>query len=162
MREQKITPEIEERIAAHRGKTRQSKTCPWLIRDDGMVFPNVPLIAKKQNFRPYNGDPAAPLEQRMQYLQGLSHQRRRVIMSAPVVEEEPFDIAKATKEELIAFAMEEFAEPIDPGEHLNKVRAIVAKLAGVDLVAAQRPSGEGAPVQRQRKAGTEIAAGGLA
>lgn len=160
MAEQKITPELEQRIAEHRGKTRQSKSCPWLIRDDGMIFPNVPLIAKKQNFRPYHGDPAAPLDERMQYLQGLTHQRRRVVMSAPLVEEEPFDIAKATKEELIAFAMEEYAEPIDPGEHLNKVRAIVAKLAGVDLVAAQRPSGEGAPVQRARKA-EGATAGGL-
>lgn len=159
MAEQKITPELEQRIAEHRGKTRQSKTCPWLIRDDGMLFPNVPLIAKKQNFRPYHGDLAATLEQRMQYLQGLTHQRRRVVMSAPLVDEEPFDIAKATKEELIAFAMEEYAEPIDPGEHLNKVRAIVAKLAGVDLVAAQRPSGEGAPVQRARKAEAATAVG---
>lgn len=161
MPEQQITPELEQRIADHRSKNRQSKTCPWLIREDGAIYPNVPLIAKKQNFRPYHGDPAASLEERMRYLQGLSHQRRRVIMSAPVIEEEPFDIAKASKEELIEFAMEEFSEPIDPGEHLNKVRAIVAKLAGVDLVAAQRPSGEGAPVQRQRKA-AEPAAAGLA
>jgi hypothetical protein len=160
MAEQKITPELEKRIAEHRSKTRQSKTCPWLIRDDGMIVPNVPLIAKKQNFRPYHGDPGATIEERMRYLQGFSHKRRAVVMSAPLVEDEPFDIAKATKEELIQFAMEEFSEPIDPEEHLNKVRTIVAKLAGVDLVAAQRPSGDGAPVQRRK--GGAIAAGGLA
>lgn len=138
-----ITPEAEERIAANRGKTRQNKAVPWLIRDDGMIFPNVPLIAKKQNFRPYHGDPGAPLPERMKYLQGFSMQRRRVVMSSPVVEPEPFDIAKATKEELIEFAMEEYSHPIDPDTHLNKVRAEVAKLAGLDYNAIFKTGAQG-------------------
>lgn len=134
---------LEERVAAHRSKTRQNKEVPWLIRDDGMIFPNVPLIARKQNFRPYRGDPAATLEERMQYLQGFGNrQRRQIVMSAPLEELEPFDIAKATADELVAFAMDEFSEPLDPTMPLQDMRAAVAKLAGVEL----------APPARTRKA----------
>lgn len=145
----------KQKLAEHRKATGTD----WLIRDDGALFPNVPTIAKKPNFRPYHGDPAATLEQRLQYLQGLMQQRRRVIMSEPMDEPEEFDLSKASKEELIAFALDEFEMVIKPDEHLNVVRSIVAELAGVDKVAAQRPNGPGAPVQRQRKAGAPAAAG---
>jgi hypothetical protein len=111
--------------AAHQEKTGT----PWLIRDDGVVFPNTPLLFKKKNMRPYHGDPGASKEERERYLAG--HQRGR---RAVVVEEElpPLNIRTATKEELIAFAMEQHSEVIPPEEHINKVRALICRLEGLD------------------------------
>ena len=39
----------EQRMTEQRARNRQDRKVPWLIRDDGTIFPNVPLIAKKQN-----------------------------------------------------------------------------------------------------------------
>ena len=126
-----INEAFEARVAAHRSATRQDTKVPFLIRDDGVLFPNVPLIAKKPNFRPYRGDIKAPLDERMKFLRGVSG--RRVINTEVVADEEaPFDIAKASKDDLIKFAVDEFGENIDPADHLNKIRSVVAKLAGVD------------------------------
>lgn len=139
---------FEASVAQARGRTRQNKEVPFLIRDDGILMPNVPLIAKKQNFRPYHGDVKATLAQRLEYLKGM-RTSRRVINTATVADEEaPFDIAKATKEELIKFAMDEFVYTIEPDTHLNKVRSIVAKLAGVDpgtVFGGKAPAGLQAP-----------------
>lgn len=134
-----ITEQLEERIATHRGRTRQNRAVPLLIRDDGVLMPNVPLIAKKPNFRPYHGDPAATLEERMQYLAGFRHQRR-IVNTAPDVEE--IDIGAMDKETLINFAKMEFDLDLDEGEHLNTLRSKVAKAAGLDAREAQRPKGK--------------------
>lgn len=141
---------FEAAVAQARGRTRQNKAVPFLIRDDGLLMPNVPLIAKKQNFRPYHGDVKWSLEQRLEYLKG-QQTKRRVINTAAVADDEaPLDIAKATKEELIAFALDEFVHVIEPDTHLNKVRSIVAKLAGVDAGTVfggnKAPAGLQAPV----------------
>jgi len=148
-----MTEAQEERVAANRSKTRQNKDVPWLIRDDGVIRPNVPLIARKPNFRPYHGALDATLEERMNYLAGLSqHKRRQVVMSQPLEELPPLDLSTASKEELLEFAMEEFSEPIDPELSEAEVRVAIAKLAGIELPKA------GAGATRQRKA---AAAGGL-
>ena len=111
-----------------RGARRQNKAEPWLIRDpDGAIFPNVPLLAKRKNMRVFRGDIKAPLEERMRYLQGMPG-KRRVTFDEP----DPFNITMATKEELIAFAFDEYSEVIEPSEHINKVRALVCKLADLD------------------------------
>lgn len=126
-----IDEATEQRIAESRGRIRQDKHVPWLIRDDGMLFPNVPLIAKKQNFRPYHGDLQASLEDRLNYLKGIRSQRRVINSAAMADAEAPFDIAKASKDELIQFALDEHGVTIDPETHLNKIRADVARLAGL-------------------------------
>ncbi len=133
-----IDEQLEERVAAHRSTIRQNKTVPWLIRDDGMLMPNTKLIAKKSNFRPYHGDLKASLEDRMRYLQNLGSKRRVINSAEAADDEQPFDIAKATKDELIVFAQDQFGETLDPALHLNKMRSIVAKLSGVDPVRAQQ------------------------
>jgi hypothetical protein len=145
-----IDENLEERVAQHRSKMRQNKAVPWLIRDDGIIMPNTPLIAKKQNFRPYHGKLDASLEDRMAYLQGLSARRRVINTAAAADEDQAFDIAKATKDELITFAQEQFGEILDPALHLNKLRADVARLAGVDPTLGQG---------RHGRARTEAAAG---
>lgn len=127
-----IDENLEQRVADHRGKTRQNKEVPWLIRDpDGSLWPNTPLLAKKQNMRPYRGRVDATLEERLRYLQGFGS-RRRVIVSE--VEEAPFDLAKCTKEELIAFAEEEYGYTLDPEGNLHALRAEFAKVAGIEYV----------------------------
>lgn len=137
-----IDENLEQRVAEHRSKTRQNKTQPWLIRDDGMIYPNTPLTAKNTRFRIYHGDVKASLEDRMRYLQNLGS-KRRVINSATAADDEaPFDIAKASKEQLIEFAQEQYGEILDPALHLNKMRSMVAKLAGVDPVRAQQVPNE--------------------
>lgn len=145
-----ITEEHEKQAASFRGKHRQNKAQPWLIRTtDGSIFPNVPLIAKRQNMRPYSGDINAPVEERMKMLAGMPG-RRTVVFD----EVEPFNITKASKTELIAFAMDEYSEVIGEDEHINKVRAIVCKLAELDYnevfgggragVGLQQPAAAGA------------------
>ena len=121
----------EQRMTEQRARNRQDRKVPWLIRDDGTIFPNVPLIAKKQNFRPYYGDVSASLEDRLDYLRGLPSRRRVVNSAVKPDEDAPFDIAKASKDELIKFADEEYGVTIDPSTHLNRIRADVARLAGV-------------------------------
>lgn len=122
-----MTEQQEAAALSARGARRQNKVQPWLIRDDGQIFPNVPLLAKRKNMRVYAGDIKAPLEERMRYLQGLPGKRRVVFDEA-----EPFNITKATKEELIAFAFDEYSEVIEPSEHINKVRALLCKLCDLD------------------------------
>lgn len=124
---------LEERVAAHRGRTRQNKAVPWLIRDpDGSLWPNTPLIAKKQNMRPYHGPLDASKEDRLRYLQGLPS-KRRVVVSA-VEEAPPFDLARCTRDELIAFAEAEYGYTLDPEGNLHSLRAEFAKVAGVEYV----------------------------
>lgn len=122
---------LEQRIAESRGRVRQDKKVPFLIRDDGVLLPNVPLIAKRQNMRPYHGDLHASLEERQNYLKGIRSQRRVINSAVQSDDDAPFDIAKATKDELIAYALEEHGTTIDPEQHLNKIRADVARLAGL-------------------------------
>lgn len=135
---------LEERVAAHRGRTRQNRAAPWLIRDDGAIFPNVPNIAKKNNFRVYHGDIKAPLEERLRYLQGLPGKRRVIVSGEPTDEAPPFDLAKCTKDELIAFAEQEYGYTLDPEKNLHTLRSEFAKVAGIEYVI---------PAQRAKRGG---------
>jgi hypothetical protein len=122
-----MTEQQEAAALNARSSRRQNKAQPWLIRDDGQIFPNVPLLAKRKNMRVFTGDIKAPLEERMRYLQGLPGKRRVVFDEVP-----PLNITKASKEELIAFAFDEHSEVIEPSEHINKVRALICKLEDLD------------------------------
>lgn len=129
-----IDEALEERVAGHRSRTRQNKAVPWLIRDpDGSIWPNTPLLAKKQNMRPYHGAIDASAEERQRYLQGLQT-RRRVVVSESANELPPFDLATCSKDDLIAFAEEEFGYTLDPEGNLHSLRAEFAKVAGVEYV----------------------------
>lgn len=120
-----ISPATEERIAAARTK-RQSKACPLLIREDGVLYPNMPLVAKKSNFRPYHGDPKASLEDRMRYLQGLGAKRQVTYNPEP---DEPFDIGAADLDSLMNFAQEQYGAVLDPAKPLKKLREEVYRLS---------------------------------
>lgn len=111
----------EEQLSAARAANRQNKKIPLLIRDDGMLFPNVELVARKQNFRPYTGDPKATLEQRRQWLKtgGAGFAGRQVNYSA---EPAPFELGKASALEIVAFALEEYGIVLDAQKPINELR----------------------------------------
>lgn len=119
------------RVADKRAMSRQHKEVPFLIRDDGMLFPNVPLLARRANLRPYHGDLHASMEERRAYVRQTT-KARRVINTAVLPDDAaPFDIAKATKGELIAFAEAEYGYTVDPATELGKVRTEVTRLANL-------------------------------
>lgn len=155
-----IDEDLEQRVADHRGKNRQNKAAPWLIRDpDGMLFPNVPLIAKKQNMRPYHGPLDASEEDRKRYLQGLPSKRRVVV--SEVDEPPPFDLGKCTKDELIEFMETEYGYTLDPAGNLHTLRAEAAKVIGVEyVIPANRGKRGGLATPAADGAGTGNATGG--
>jgi len=105
---------FEQRVNDARTRQRQDKQHPLLINTkDGRLMPNVPRIRKKADYAVYTGHPKATLEDRMRYLQslgGTGGARRRVVNSA---DDEPFDIGKATKQELVDFATSEYQANLD-------------------------------------------------
>lgn len=135
----RIDDTTEEKLSNARNRRRQSRECPLLIRDDGMLYPNVPLVAKKQNFRPYRGDPKASLAERMRYLQGFSQRRAVVFDPAP---DAPFELSKASAEEIVAFALEEYGAALDGEMPIDKLRAEcyrLSQLPDLELNAAPPP-----------------------
>lgn len=106
-------------------QTQQDKHVPLLIRDDGMLVPNVPALAKMPNFRPYHGDPEASDEQRAQYLAGFAGS----VQKNADAELGAFDIGTASKDELIEFALDEFGLHLDKRKSLENLRAEVAAAA---------------------------------
>lgn len=131
-----ISEAQESNIAQARSRVRQDKRVPFLIHiDDGRLMPHTPLIAKNPKYRPYLGKHDASEAERRAYLKTLSNYgmpAARPVDTSPVGEtapQEPFVVAKATREELIAFAFDQFQVALDASEHLNALRAKVVKLA---------------------------------
>lgn len=121
-----ITERHEQMVAKQRTARRQDKQHPLLIRDDGVLYPNVPLVAAKPNFRVYTGDPKASLKDRLQYIKmgGLRRVPQLVNTEPP-----PFDVGKATKEEILTFAVEEFGVGLDDTKPLARLREDLVALA---------------------------------
>lgn len=122
------------------GARKQDVKIPFLINiKDGRLYPNIPLMRSTkfgQNYRPYLGPVKATLEQRMQYLrtEGVGGGMRQ----AAVIDSEeatytppaqPFDISKATKEELITFAATQYGKVIEPNVHFMTARKMVREYA---------------------------------
>lgn len=116
----------EKRASERRSTLRQDKRVPLLIRDDGKLYPNVPLVARKPNFRPYHGSAKASLEDRMRYLEGLGAKRAVIYTEQP---DEPFDIGKADADQLAQFAQEQYGAVIDTSKPLKVLREHVFKLS---------------------------------
>ncbi len=126
----------EANIAARRSRLRQKKDPPLLIRDDGLLYPNTDLNAKKARFRPYHGDAKASLDDRMRYLSGLGA-KRAVVFTPP----EPFDVGLADKDALLQFAQDQYGAVLDSSKPLNKLREEVFNLANLpDIPVRQQPS----------------------
>lgn len=129
----------EVAISEARAKGRQNKQVTHLVREDGMLFPNVPLVAKKRNFRPYHGDLKAPLEDRIRAYNG-QHRVRAIVNSKE--DEGPFDIGKAAKDEIVAFAFEEYGLVLDPADDVRTVRKkLMAYANTIGAAVGKTPAG---------------------
>lgn len=138
-----ITDAQEANLSNMLARNRQDKKIPFCINvKDGRLMPNVKEIREHADYRPYTGNYKASLDERMAYLRsgGFGGTKRAVVpfvddappAPAPAAEEEPFDIAKASKEELVAFAFDQWAEVLSVDTHLTTLRSQVAKLAKVN------------------------------
>jgi len=127
----------EANIAARRARLRQKKDPPLLIRDDGMLYPNTDLNAKKATFRPYYGDPKATLDDRLRFLNGLGA-KRQVVFTPP----EPFDVGLADKDALIQFAMEQYGAMLDSSKPLNTLRQEVVNLSELPDIPVRQQQAE--------------------
>jgi hypothetical protein len=132
----KMTAQQEMNSANARATSRefgQSRDNPFLINiDDGRLIPNVKRIREHRGakYRVYTGDPKASIDERMAYLKsGLGRPGRRGVVNSAAVVEEPFDIAKASKEDLVAFAASEYGLALDSAKSLKVLREEFAKAA---------------------------------
>lgn len=145
-----ITDAQEANLSNMLARNRQDKAVPFCINvKDGRLMPNVKEIREHADYRVYKGNYKASLDERMAYLRsggfGGAPGKRAVVMPAedvePVAEQEPFDIAKASKDELVAFAFDQWSEVLDPATHLTTLRSQVVKLAKANAQAAPDPLG---------------------
>jgi hypothetical protein len=138
-----ITEQQEARLAAATNAlSKQDAKTPFLINiHDGRLFPNIAKLRKGNtakfgaNYRPYLGPVKATLEQRMQYL------RSETGAGAPagplVIDSEmgdtapppPFDIGKASRDELITFAATQYGQVIEPNANVMSARKRVREWA---------------------------------
>lgn len=112
---------------ARAAKSKQDKKYPHLIHvDDGRLLPNIETLRKHPKYRVYRGDSSASLAERLRYLQsqGVSGGRRAVVDSSA---SEPFDLSKASKEELTAFASEQYDIVFAPGTPVMSMRQQIAR-----------------------------------
>lgn len=119
-------------------KFKQDSKVPMLINiKDGRLIANSLNVRANPDYRPYTGSLKASREERMAFIaSSIGGARTRLINSAP--DEEPtFDLGKATKAEIIAFAMDEFAlvldEKVDIRTLRNQVMAASEKASAVGV-----------------------------
>lgn len=122
---------VNEEVLARTMQPKQDRKCPLLINiQDGRLIPNVPNIAANIDYRPYRGNPKASLEERMTYIaSSLSTGGRPRVIDTSNADEEVFDIGRASKPELIAFALKEFNTPLPESADIRTLRKQIAALA---------------------------------
>lgn len=117
-----ITEKQEQAVADARGKNRQDKKVPLLInRENLRLMPNTPLIRRRPNYMPYDGKATDDEATRRAYVEGVGTPRRARVINS-MAELDAFDVGKATKDELIAFAMSEYGKMLNPEMHLSTMR----------------------------------------
>lgn len=135
-----ITEAQEARLADAnaRSKRKQDRTNPMVINiDDGRLMPNTPRLRAHPKYRVYGGDIKAPVPERMRWLAGALKQMPTKIVNSQA-ENDAFDVGKATADELVVFANEQFGMILDPAEPLPVLRKRImaraeAGSAGDDL-----------------------------
>ena len=143
-----ISEAVEARMAeARAARNKQDKEHPMLINiKDYRLMPNVPALRNHRNYRPFAGDPRATYDERKRIVATGQLMGRPIIVDsmlaklhggvtgtveAPQSDEPPFDVGKATREELTAFGLRYYGVEIDPDgkTHLMKLRAKLRNLA---------------------------------
>ena len=118
-------------------KAPKPKQNGWAIRDDGLLFPAYPKILMQSNYRPYHGDPKAPLEDRLAYLRGELKKGNYQVDLTPG----QFDIGTATRGQLLDFAERNYAKILDASKDIDVLRKEVAELAASAGDMAPDPDG---------------------
>jgi len=141
-----ITDQQEASLAAAANAlSRQDAKTPFLINiHDGRLFPNIAKLRKGNtakfglNYRPYHGPPKATIEQRMQYLRSETGTPGASAAAPLVIDSEtdtyvppppPFDIGKASRDELITFAASQYGQVIEPNANIMSARKRVREWA---------------------------------
>ena len=124
-----LTNEQLEADRARRGL--QDKKTPFLIhRTNGRLLPNVERLRAHKDMLPYKGSSKASLEERMRLLRTGSN--REVTQSEPDEPLPPFDLSRATREEMIAFARDEYGITLNPNAPPHILRNQIKKAASGD------------------------------
>lgn len=112
-------------------KKKQDRVNPHVINvHNGRLMPNTFALRNHKDYRVYTGPKGADESERMRWLASAGRRTPKVIDSsadAPV-----FDIGKATKEDLVIFAMENYGAKLNPEQPLKELRTAVATLAKAD------------------------------
>jgi hypothetical protein len=119
-----LAQSAEQNLSARlSGKYKQDTKVPHLINiKDGRLLPNSINVRANPDYRPYTGSLKATLEERMVYINSsISGSRTRVVDSS--AEEAPtFDLGKASKDEVIAFAFQEFGMVLSENTDIRTLR----------------------------------------
>lgn len=94
----------------------QPKT--WAIRDDGMLYPAYDSVLRNARYRPYHGNPNAPLHERLAYLRGENTRNT----AKEDAENGVFNIATADKDALIEFMLDEYGFQLDSRKTVERLR----------------------------------------
>ena len=128
--------EAQDAALSNRVKQKQDAKIPFLINvKDGRLVPNVAGTRELPDYAPYRGPAKAPLEARLQFLRSegrLGSAYRPLVDSSVEQSSEPvapFDIAVASKDELMAFAASEYGKSLDPTAHLATLKKQVREFA---------------------------------
>lgn len=125
-----ITEKMEQQLADTRASLRQDKDIPMCINiDDGRLVPNNKATRELVNYKPYAGPLNATKEQRMAFIKQSVGRRVNVVASSALIEIETFDVSKATRDELVSFAFDNYGTVLDPEVHLSTLRKQVKDIA---------------------------------
>lgn len=118
----------EEKLAiARASKSKQDQPQKFLIHvENGRLLPNIAMLRSHAKLRVFHGDPKASAKERLKYLES-QHGHRSVVNT--VVDSEPFDIGKATKDELIEFAASEYGISLNEKAPIAALRKQVSDAA---------------------------------
>jgi hypothetical protein len=109
-------------------RPKQDKNIPFLIHvDDGRLVPNMPLLRLHPKYRPYHGTLTATQAERMTYLKTEYKSTPRAVIDS--ANTKAFDIATASREELMAFALAEYGTSLAPTLNAMSMRVQIRKLA---------------------------------
>lgn len=120
-----ITTQDEAALATARARRRQDKKVPMLINiKDGRLLPNVPNMRTHKDYFPYTGKVSASKDERLAFIKTMAQGRggRRLIVNTELP---PFDLAKASKDDLMAFAATEFQLVLDKTQSLQAMRKAI-------------------------------------
>ena len=119
----------DQMLAARALKSKQDEKNPFLIhRENGRLLPNIAILRKNPKLMPYNGSVKASLDERMRFVR-TGTTRQVVDTSGSDALQPPFDVGTASKDDLIAFAFNEFGLTLNPNTPVHAMRRQVVAAA---------------------------------